>query len=109
MNNPRYQLERRLEELLAANFPQWIWELQSGANIGVVRYQGSWTPPGTQEIFPARFVCISGNKVYYVEENGQIGSTAWGDSIRSIEMLKEHIKDIEAYRQKNPDWATTGM
>ena len=107
---PKFNLESRLEALLAANFPEWIWNLKKGDKIGIYSYQGSWTPPGTQEIFPATFICIAGNKLFYRRDDlNLIGHTAFYGEIKTVEELNEHLENIQKYRTENPNWASTGM
>ena len=107
---PKFNLESRLQDLLAANFPEWIWNLTRGDKIGIKEYQGSWTPPGTQEYFPATFICISGNQLFYRRDDlGLIGRTPFYGEIKTVEELTQHLEKIQKYRTENPNWAEIGM
>lgn len=110
-NNDESDITDRMKAVLDADFPDWVWKLKTGDDIGVHHYCGSWFPPGTQEWYPAKFICISGNKLYYQELRGHdnlyTSYTIYG--VITPEELKLKTEAIEAYRAEHPDWESAGM
>lgn len=118
MEYEKPRLAERIQEVLNANFPEWIWKLKKGDLIGVFSYQGSWYPPGTREYFKATFIGIWGNQVwYYMHHAGLdkpfnplwISSTQHASSIKTLEEYEKCEAEILDYREKHPDWASAGM
>lgn len=111
MEYPKPNLEQRVRDTLDANFPEWIWNLKPGSKIAVETYQGSWTQPGTQLWYEQIFICISGNKVFYIGTEAPmfIRSTEYADGIKPMEEFAVINAELNDYRKAHPNWQNEGM